>query len=101
MRDKLLAQRERRAKSKVNLAHTSFSAWDPDRYFDWLNGVAGRFLFNKGGVLSALLRCVFEAAVGVDNWRFMGPDTAMFFNFAQKSFAEFARFWVLLLIVGF
>ena len=101
MRDKLLAQRERRAKSKINLAHISFSAWDPDRYFDWLNGVAGRFIYSKWAVLSAVMLFVFEAVVVVDNWRFMGPDTAMFFNFAQKSFAEFARFWVLLLIVGF
>ena len=45
MSQKLLAQRGRRAgrKSKINLAHISFSAWDPDRYFDWLDGDIGRY----------------------------------------------------------
>ena len=41
MRDKLLAQRGRRSKSKINIAHISFSAWDPDRYLDWLDRGSG------------------------------------------------------------
>ena len=31
----------------------------------------------------------------------IGPDTAMFFNFAQKNFDDLARFWILIMIVGF
>ena len=34
--EKLLAHRGRRSESKINFAHISFSAWDPDRYLDWL-----------------------------------------------------------------
>lgn len=101
MRDKLLAQRERRAKSKINFAHISFSAWDPDRYFNWLDGLAGRFIYSRWSVLTALLLFAYETVVVVHNWSSFGPDTAMFFNFAQKSFGEFARFWLLILVVGF
>ncbi len=101
MREKLLAQRERRAKSKINLAHISFSAWDPDRYLDWLDGLAGSFIYSRWCVLTALLLFAFETVVVVHNWSSFGPDTAIFFNFAQKSFGDFARFWLLILVVGF
>ena len=101
MRDKLLAQRGRRTESKINFAHISFSAWDPDRYLDWLDGMAGRFIYSRWCVLTALLLFAFEAVVVVNNWHSIGPDTALFFNFAQKSLIEFGRFWILILIVGF
>ena len=101
MREKLLAQRGRRAKSKFNVAHISFSAWDPDQYLGWVNRVAGGFIYSWWCVLVALLLFVFETAVVIDNWRLIGPDTALFFNFAQKSFSDFAQFWLLILVIGF
>jgi putative peptide zinc metalloprotease protein len=101
MRDKLLAQRGRRTKAKINIAHISFSAWDPDRYFDWLDGVAGNFIYSRWCVLTALLLFAFESAVVINNWHSFVTDTTLFFNFAQKDFIEFGRFWILILIVGF
>ncbi len=101
MREKLLAQRGRRAKSKVNVAHISFSAWDPDRYLGWVDRVAGGFIYSWWCVLVAVLLFVFETVVVIQNWRFIGPDTALFFNFAQKSLADFAEFWLLILVIGF
>ena len=101
MREKLLAQRGRRAKSKLNVAHISFSAWDPDRYLSWVDRVAGGFIYSWWCVLVAVLLFVFETAVVIDNWRFIGPDTALFFNFAQKSLADFAEFWLLIMVIGF
>ena len=99
--EKLMAQRGRRSKSKVNLAHISFSAWDPDSYLGWLDRAVGSYIYSKWCVLSAILLFIFEAAVFIDNWRFIGPDTALFFNFTQKSFLDFVQFWVLLLVLGF
>ena len=99
--EKLIAQRGRRSKSKVNLAHISFSAWDPDRYLGWLNRTAGNFIYSRWCVLAVLLLFVFEMAVFVTNWNFIGPDTALFYNFTHKSFFDIAEFWVLLLILGF
>ena len=101
MREKLLAQRGRRAKSKVNVAHISFSAWDPDRYLGWLDRAAGQFIYSSWCVLAVVLLFVFETAIVIKYWHFIGPDTALFFDFSQKSVADFAQFWVLLLIVGF
>jgi len=101
LREKLLAQRGRRAKSKVNLAHISFSAWDPDRYLGWLDRKAGRYIYSPWCALVVVLLFVFETVVLVDNWRLIGPDTALFFDFTQKHFVDFAQFWVLILVVGF
>jgi putative peptide zinc metalloprotease protein len=99
--EKLMAQRGRRSKSKVNLAHISFSAWDPDKYLGWLDSAVGEFVYSKWCVLAAVTLFIFEAAVFIENWKFIGPDTALFFNFTQKSFLDFVQFWVLLLVLGF
>jgi putative peptide zinc metalloprotease protein len=99
--EKLIAQRGRRGKSKINLAHISFSAWDPDRYLDWLDRRIGNFVYSKWCVVAVVLLFIFEAIVFVQNWAFIGPDTALFFNFSEKGFLDFVEFWVLLLLLGF
>lgn len=101
MRDKLLTQRGRRTKSKINVAHISFSAWDPDRYLGWLDRLAGGYIYSRWCVLTAVLLFIFETAVVVKNWSFIGPDTELFFNFTQKSLGDFAQFWLLILVIGF
>jgi putative peptide zinc metalloprotease protein len=101
MREKLLGERQRRTKAKLNIAHISFSAWDPDRYFDWLDGVAGRFIYSRWSLLAALMLFAVETFMVVNNWKMIGPDTATFFNFAEKNLNDLARFWILIMIVGF
>ena len=67
---KLMAQRSRRVqqKAKVNLAHISFSAWDPDRYLGWLDRAAGRFIYSQWCILAVMLLFLFEVAVFVSQW---------------------------------
>ncbi len=101
MRDKLLTQRGRRTKSKINVAHISFSAWDPDQYLGWLDRLAGSYIYSWWCVLTAVLLFTFETAVVVQNWSFIGPDTELFFNFTQKSLGDFAQFWLLIMVIGF
>ncbi len=98
---KLIAQRERRSRSKVNLAHISFSAWDPDRYLGWLDRAVGDFIYSRWCALAAVLLFVFEVAVFVSTWKFMEPDIVTFYTFTNKSLLDFVQFWLLLLIVGF
>ncbi len=101
MREKLLAQRGRRAKSKINIAHISFSAWDPDRYLGWVDRKMGRFIYSGWCALAVIVLLVFESIVVVENWHLIGPDTVLFFNFAEKSLGDFAQFWLLILVIGF
>ena len=99
--EKLTAQRGRRRESKVNLAHIGFSAWDPDRYLAWLDRLVGRFIYSRWCVLCALLLFAFEAAMFIDNWNVMIPDSRLYFTFTDKSGMDLLQFWVLLLMVGF
>ena len=103
LNQKLLAQRGRRAgrKSKMNLAHIGFSAWDPDRYLTWLDGRIGRYIYSPWCALACVLLFSFEASVFIGHWSVLGPDTARYFNFAQKSFWDVAQFWLLVFFLGF
>ncbi|MGA8741551.1 MAG: biotin/lipoyl-binding protein [Terracidiphilus sp.] len=101
MREKLLAQRGRRTKSKINVAHISFSAWDPDRYLGWVDRRIGRFIYSGWCALAVAILLIFETVVVVENWRVISPDTVLFFNFAQKNWGDFAEFWLLIMVVGF
>ncbi len=100
---KLTAQRSRRVqqKAKVNLAHISFSGWDPDRYLGWLDRAAGRFIYSQWCVLAVMLLFLFEVTVFVSQWSNLGPDIALYYNFSHKSLLDLAQFWMLFLVLGF
>jgi putative peptide zinc metalloprotease protein len=100
---KLAAQRSRRAESRssFNVAHMSFSAWDPDRYLTWLDAKAGRFIYSKWCILAMVLLFVYEATVFISKWSVIGPDVALYYNFRQKSLLDIVQFWLLLLVIGF
>ncbi len=100
---RLEAERGRKANrtSKISLAHISFSAWDPDKYLSWLDGLVGRFIYSRWCVVAVVLLFCFEGVVFVANWKDFGPDIPLYFNFTHKTFADFAEFWVLLLAMGF
>lgn len=99
--EKLVAQRGRRGRTKIDLAHISFSAWDPDRYFDWLNHAVGKYVFSGWCVLAVVLLFGFETAVFISKWSILGPDTIEYFNFAHKGALDLAQFWILVLFLGF
>ncbi|HUX45277.1 MAG TPA: hypothetical protein VMV57_11045 [Terracidiphilus sp.] len=99
--EKLLAGRARRSRSKINLAHISFSAWDPDQYLGWLDGRMGRYLYSRWCVLLVLALFAFETAVFIAHWNVIGPDTLLYFNFTKKSFLDLVQFWSLFLVLGF
>jgi len=101
--ERLSAQRSRRVqqKSKLNLVHISFSAWDPDRYLTWMDRHIGRFIYNRWSVLAVVSLFVFETIVFLDNWNILGPDIPLYFNFTHKSLYDVAEFWLLLFGLGF
>jgi putative peptide zinc metalloprotease protein len=101
--EKLMAQRGRRAqrKSKINLAHITFSAWDPDLYLTWLDRCTGRFIYSRWSVIAAVLLFLFEAAVFIGKWKLLGPDIRLYYTFTHKTVLDIVEFWVLLLALGF
>ena len=100
---RLKAERGRKANrtSKINLAHISFTAWDPDTYLTALDGVVGKFIYSRWCVLAVVLLFCFEGVVFAVKWKDFGPDIPLYYNFTHKTFADFAEFWVLLFGLGF
>jgi putative peptide zinc metalloprotease protein len=100
---RLKAERGRKANrtSKINLAHISFTAWDPDKYLTWLDGIVGRFIYSRWCVFAVVLLFCFEGLVFAAKWKDFGPDIPLYYNFTHKTFADFAEFWVLLFGLGF
>jgi len=103
LNEKLAAERNRRTKrkSKINFAHITFNGWDPNRYFDWLDGWAGKAIYSNWSVLAAVLLFAFEAVIFVSKWKVIGPDIPLFYNFSKKSLFDLAVFWLLFLCIGF
>jgi putative peptide zinc metalloprotease protein len=103
MSERLMAQRSRRAQrtSKISLAHISFSGWDPDRYLTGLDKIAGRLIYSRWSLVGVLLLFAFETFVFIAHWNVIGPDIPLYYNFSNKTFADFAEFWILLFILGF
>ncbi len=102
MNEKLAAQRSRRASgSSLNVAHISFSAWDPDRYLTRLDEKVGKYVYNRWMVLAAVLLFLFEAVVFAAKWSVFGPDIPVYYDFAKKTFSDIVEFWLLLFAIGF
>jgi putative peptide zinc metalloprotease protein len=100
---KLAAQRQRRAgrRTMIDIAHITFSAWDPDRYLTWLNEKAGAIIYSRWSILAMVLLFAYEAAIFFFKWNLIGPDVAAYYNFSQKSLLDVVQFWILLLVIGF
>lgn len=103
MNEKLAAQRSRKAQghSSLNVAHISFSAWDPDRYLTQLDQKVGRYIYNRWLTLAVLLLFLFEAVIFISKWNVFGPDIPLYYDFSKKTFSDLVEFWVLLFAIGF
>jgi putative peptide zinc metalloprotease protein len=103
MNEKLAAQRSRRAQSHstLNVAHISFSAWDPDRYFTRLDHAIGKYIYSRWFTWFAVLLFLFETAIFTVKWSVISPDIPLYYNFSKKSFSDLVQFWLLLMVIGF
>src|SRR5271170_5947104 len=103
MNEKLAAQRSRRVQnhSSFNVAHISFSAWDPDQYLTRLDEKVGKFVYNRWMTLAAILLFLFEAVVFTAKWSVFGPDIPIYYDFSKKTFSDLVEFWLLLFAIGF
>lgn len=103
LNEKLQAQRARRSHKSAgaSLAHISFSAWDPDRYLTRLDNAIGKYVYSQWFTALIILLFIFEAFVFVGKWDLLGHDIPLYYNFTSKTFADFVRFWLIFLVIGF
>lgn len=102
LRQKLESSRHEHAhpKSKLDVAHIQFSAWDPNRYFDrvypWLKWIYTRWFMVVCALLFAFMTYIF-----VVDFAEIGRDTLEFYTFTDKTAADLAEFWVLFFILAY
>ncbi len=101
--EKLAATRARRAKrkSRFNLTHMLFSAWDPDRFLTTVDRRIGKIVYSQWFTAATLALFFFETVIFILKWGDIGRDTLTYYNFKEKTALDLAAFWVLFLIMGF
>lgn len=101
--EKLRAERSRRSErhAGANLAHISFSAWDPDAYLTRLDAAVGRYIYSRWFTALVALLFLFEVFVFISKWNLLGHDIPLYYNFSKKSLGDLASFWVIFFVIGF
>ena len=97
--EKIRSERHERASDK-SIFYMYFSAWDPDKFF---NAVIPRLRWIWTWPFLSFTLAVFAVAVVVfvADFQRLLQDTLQFYNFREKTLAEFVDFWILLFVVGF
>lgn len=97
--EKMRTERSERS-SDESIFYMYFSAWDPDKFF---NRIIPHLRWIWSWPFLYFTLAVFAVAIVLfiaDFDRVMA-DTLKFYNFREKTLAEFMDFWILLFIVGF
>ncbi len=82
-----------------DVSHITFSAWDPNRTFDWIHPRL-KWIYTRWFTGLTLLAFAFMAAIIAANWGRITQDSLAYFDFRTKSAADLTEFWFLFLVVG-
>jgi len=90
-------ERRKNLKSKHRFADLSliiFPAFSPDRFLNWLYPKT-KFLYSRWFNVVSVLVFLVTVAITVSHWSEIGRDTAEFYNFTDKTFADVLILYVL------
>jgi putative peptide zinc metalloprotease protein len=96
---------ERRKKLKArskwaNLSEITFPAFNPDRFFTWLQPHT-EFLYSPWFTSITLLAFASSAAITITHWQQIGHDTLQFYDFTSKTWGDvFVLYTLGMLIVA-
>lgn len=77
-----------------DLSLLTFPAVNPDPFLTWIYGKIS-FFYAPWFVGLTLLAFAFTGGIFITHWSEVGRDTFEFYNFAHKSWADVAVFWIL------
>lgn len=97
---KIGEERQKRANKKFNIAHMTFSTWDPDSYLTKLNQRIG-FVYSKWFTCLTLGMFAIMALIFVGGWGEIARDSVEYYTFTHKGAADLAEFWLLFFALGF
>jgi putative peptide zinc metalloprotease protein len=93
-------ERQKLLKSRKNkygdLSQIIFSAVNPDKFLTWLYKYTP-FVYTLWFTLFTLAAFAVMTGITITHWAEIGRDTLQFFNFTNKSWGDFAVFYVLAL----
>ncbi|HSC44485.1 MAG TPA: efflux RND transporter periplasmic adaptor subunit [Candidatus Acidoferrum sp.] len=90
-------ERRKNLKAKHRFADLSliiFPAFNPDRFLNWLYPKT-KFLYSRWFNVVSIAVFLVTVAITVSHWSEIGRDTAEFYNFTDKTFADVVILYVL------
>ncbi len=98
--DQKLTEERKRRRSKLNLAHMTFSTWDPDRYLSALHEKIS-FVYSGWFTLLTLGMFFIMTLIFIGGWSEISRDSVEYYTFTHKGAADLAEFWLLFFALGF
>jgi putative peptide zinc metalloprotease protein len=95
-----LGEERNRRRSRFNLAHMTFSTWDPDAYLTWLNKKVS-FAYSSWFTVLTLGIFFVMTLIFIGGWSEISRDTVEYYTFTHKSAADLVEFWLLFFGLGF
>jgi putative peptide zinc metalloprotease protein len=95
-----LAEERKRRRAKLNVAHMTFSTWDPDAYLAKVHEHAG-FVYTGWFTLLTLGMFAVMTLIFIGGWSEIWRDTVAYYTFTNKGGADIAEFWLLFCALGF
>ena len=90
-------ERRKNLKAKNRFSDLSiiiFPAFNPDRGLTWLYSYT-RFIYTRWFTVLTVCAFLFTLGITVSHWSEIGHDTAQFYNFTDKTFADIVVLYVL------
>jgi putative peptide zinc metalloprotease protein len=98
--ERIRTQRKMRASGEDrNLFYMTFSAWDPDRYFDRIIPHV-RFFWTKGFFIFSLCLISIMLAINIAKWDELKQGTLALYSFTNKSLWDILVFIVMMTATG-
>ena len=90
-------ERRKNLKAKNRFSDLSviiFPAFNPDRFLTWFYSKT-TFIYTKWFTILTVIGFAFTLGLTISHWPEIGRDTAQFYNFSDKTFADVAILYVL------
>src|SRR6202011_1277708 len=83
-----------------DLSEITFPAFNPDRFLTFVYSLT-RFIYTPWFTILTLISFAIGAGITISHWSEIGRDTAEFYNFSNKTWADvFALYVVGMFVVG-
>lgn len=98
--EKIRSERKERSEAGGSMFYLSFSAWNPDEFFNRIHPYL-RWFWTPGFFVASLVLFILAGWVFVTEWGRLMADTGALYSFENKTLADLVQLWILILVGGF